>query len=703
MNQILIMSNDPILKEKNTEVLTAGGFRVFTASDALDGLLKVDKNGFDAIIIDDELTDMDGFGACQKIRQYSDIPIVLLGAEPEEKVWAKIDDLGFDMYLKKPVSPRELMARVKAALRRGHSKEKPKAFQDTEPVYTEPAPDETRATRRGKQPESQPTPVVPLQDTAPLRMQKDMDTGRFQQTPGSVDSQRTPVVPRQVTIPASAQKPVEVTPTPQVQRPTSAPPTPPTGISQPGTGFELWKDARVAKLIDALLIGRITEINPVIDISLAAGYAYPEADRLLETAGDETRHILDALVTNNILSKKLFEKLYVDSDGSFQLVPVERCPNCDLGNLTRGQLVEHFVCGNVGLDSDYKSGHAYVCPKCHRELKLVGTDYRSLGMRYRCSDCHEVFATPATKWRNSKTGKIWTAQQLQEVDLFSYSLVTDKRDWLEFQLQPKAQLIEFLKRQGYQVEELAQIHGKSGALHTIDILATMNDGIVKLNLGVGILTATHGESEVGLDELFKFDTRAYDMGLEHKVAIAMPRLSLEAQKFAERQRITVFQARDLGSFMTYLYSKPRPPVVPLTAAGGRYLEGTGPVPGGIASPESQLVGFLKHRGYEVYQNAEIVGRSGTEHIFDIFAQRDDGIIIPTVAVAITRAEKGRAVTIDQVLQFDTKAYDAGIRNKVLVAMPAISPDAKQFATQQRVQVFEGNELDTMIRTWASQR
>lgn len=646
MRKVLILSNDPVFKQKNIKVLAKGGFEVADASDAPGGLLMIDKNGFDAIVIDDELTDMDGFGACQKIRQYSDIPIVLLGTESKEKVLAKVNDLGFDVYLKKPVKPRELMARVKAVLRRGHPKEKARTFQDTEPVHTEPAPEGGRATQRGKQPEIQPTPVAPLQDTAPLR----------------------------------------TTPPPNV---------PPSGA---GTGFELWKDARVARLIDALLIGRIAEINPAIDISLAAGYAYPEADRLLETAGEETIHILESLVTNNILSKKLFEKLYIDPDGSFQLVPVERCPNCDSCNLTRGQLVEHFVCGNVGLDGDYKSGHAYVCPKCHRELKLVGTDYRNLGIRYRCSDCHEVFATPVTKWRNYKTSKIWTTEQLRQVDLCSYNLITDKRDWLEFQLQPKAQLIEFLKRQGYQVEELAQIHGKSGALHTIDILATMNDDIVKLNLGIGILTATHDESEVSLDELFKFDTRAYDMGLENKVAIAMPRLSLEAQKFAERQRITVFQARDIGSFMTYLYSKPRPPVAPLTSAGGRYLEGTGPITDGAANPESQLVGFLTHHSYEVYQKAKITGRSGTEHIFDIFAQRDDGIIIPTVVVAIVRADKSRAVTIDQVVQFDTKAYDAGIRNKVLVAIPAISPDAKQFAIQQRVQVFEGNELDAMIRT-----
>ena len=124
MNQILMMSNDPILKRKNLEVLVSAGFKVIDVSDALDGLLMVDKDGFAAIIIDEELADIDGYRACQKIRQYSSIPIILLGTEISEDVWSKSDELGFDIYLKKPVSPRELGAQIKSLIRRAHYQEK---------------------------------------------------------------------------------------------------------------------------------------------------------------------------------------------------------------------------------------------------------------------------------------------------------------------------------------------------------------------------------------------------------------------------------------------------------------------------------------------------------------------------------------------------------------------------------------------------
>lgn len=114
MNQVLMISSDPIVKQKSLEVLVNAGFKVTDVSDALDGLLMVDKNGFSAIIIDEELADMDGYRACQKVRQHSQVPIILLGTEPSENIWPRVDELGFDVYLKKPVSSRELVARVKS-------------------------------------------------------------------------------------------------------------------------------------------------------------------------------------------------------------------------------------------------------------------------------------------------------------------------------------------------------------------------------------------------------------------------------------------------------------------------------------------------------------------------------------------------------------------------------------------------------------
>lgn len=770
MNKILVLSNDPVFKQKNIEVLAEGGFQVADAPDALDGLLMIDKNGFDIIVIDEELSGIDGYWACKKIRQYSEIPIILLGAEPAEEIWAKANEFGFDVYLKKPIGPRELMAHIKAILRRTRGEEEIEPSREEKLAEVEPAPaaplpevepvrlEETVEPEKpvGVQPrkiicsncksdnpagqkfcgtcgakltdETQPTLVTPLPETGPVRLQRGFGPEKpsERETPAAMPV--APVTPLPETKPVRlerAAEPVVTQPQPvKVGKPvqtqaTPVTPLPETGparlekamvpkITQPqlavkapssvgNIGFGAWEDARVTRLFDALAIGKIAEIDPVIDISVKGGFTYPALDKLVGTSGEGSVHILEALVRDNILDRKPFEKLHVDPEGSLQLVPVERCPNCGSGNLIKGQLIEHFNCGNVALDQDYTSDHKYVCPKCKKELKLLGTDYRYAGTQYRCSDSGDTFPTPVTKWRSLRTGKIWATEELQEVWLYSYSLSPDKRDWLEFQLKPKAQLVDFLRHQGYQVEELAEIHGASGAVHTIDILATRDDGLAKFHLGIGILSALPGEKEVRLEELFKFDTAAYDTGINYKVVMAIHKLSPEAMKFAERQKIGVFDASDPEALTSLFSSQPHTSPAVLTRAKARYLSELGAQSG----PQAQLTEFLRYRGYEVFEKAKVPGKSGAEHIFDIFAQRDDVIVKPTIAVAIATADEGQAVGVGKVAQFDAEAFDAGIRNKVFVAIPQTIPEAKQFARQQRIRVLDEHELEGLIRSSAA--
>ena len=117
MTQVLLMSNDPIFKSKSVEAIAKAGYRVTEVSDAFDGLLLVDRDGFSTIIIDEELADIDGYRAFEKTRQYSRSPLILIGTEPPEVVWSRVSKEQFDVYLKKPVSPVELVEQIKIAVK----------------------------------------------------------------------------------------------------------------------------------------------------------------------------------------------------------------------------------------------------------------------------------------------------------------------------------------------------------------------------------------------------------------------------------------------------------------------------------------------------------------------------------------------------------------------------------------------------------
>jgi hypothetical protein len=454
----------------------------------------------------------------------------------------------------------------------------------------------------------------------------------------------------------------------------------------------IWQDVRAAKLVDLLVSGKLAEITPTIDISLSSGAVYTQVDSALETRGTETINILEALARDHILIRKPFEKLRVDPEGSFQLVPVERCPHCDSGNLASGKLIEHFNCGNVGLEQDFKNDYKYVCSKCNRELKLLGTDYHYVGMQYKCLGCNEMFPTPLIKWRSLKTGKIWTVEELSDAWIYSYSFNVDKRDWLMFQLKPKVQIVDFLKKQGYQVQEQAQITGGSGAVHTVDILATRDDGLIKFQVGIGILTALPGEAEVNLRELFNFDTRCYDMHIDYKVVIPMPKLSAEAAKFAQQQNIQSFEAKDLSDLISFINRQVNLSPAESTVEEAIYHKEMGT----LEWIQARVAAFLMNHGYEVFRNQTTIGKSGIGYTFDIFAQRDDIIVIPSLAIAIVSDSTGQEVGKDRVAQFDAEAFDAGIKNKTFVGIPEISPQARQLAQRLKMIVLGQKELESII-------
>jgi general secretion pathway protein E len=252
--------------------------------------------------------------------------------------------------------------------------------------------------------------------------------------------------------------------------------------------------------------------------------------------------------------------------------------------------------------------------------------------------------------------------------------------------------VDFLKNQGYQVHELAQLTGRSGAVHTVDVLAIRDDIVTKIYFGIGILVAAAGEPEVGLEALFKFDTRAYDIGINYKVVIAIPKLGAEAMNFAGRQMIRAYEAKTLAAVVADLTQFDRSRV----GMQSRVETIENQVASASGSARIMVVKFLRSRGYEVYERALILGKSGVEHLFDIFARKDDKIVVPTIAISIASSSTGDPVGLDEISKLDAAAFDAGIRNKVFIGLPQISNQARQFAVQQKIDVLEQQDLGKLM-------
>jgi DNA-binding response OmpR family regulator len=118
-NRILLIEDDARLAEMVQDYLRQAGFRVERASSGAAGLARQARDVFDAIILDLMLPDMDGLDVCRIIRARAAVPILMLTARGDAADRVIGLELGADDYLPKPFEPRELLARLRAVLRRG--------------------------------------------------------------------------------------------------------------------------------------------------------------------------------------------------------------------------------------------------------------------------------------------------------------------------------------------------------------------------------------------------------------------------------------------------------------------------------------------------------------------------------------------------------------------------------------------------------
>ena len=115
---ILIVDDEVLIRNVIKEYLLNEGYKVLEAKDGFDALRVISDNKVDLIVLDIMMPKMDGFTCLSEIRKTKNIPVIMLSARKEETDKLNSFDLGVDDYVTKPFSPKELVARVKAHLKR---------------------------------------------------------------------------------------------------------------------------------------------------------------------------------------------------------------------------------------------------------------------------------------------------------------------------------------------------------------------------------------------------------------------------------------------------------------------------------------------------------------------------------------------------------------------------------------------------------
>jgi general secretion pathway protein E len=234
----------------------------------------------------------------------------------------------------------------------------------------------------------------------------------------------------------------------------------------------------------------------------------------------------------------------------------------------------------------------------------------------------------------------------------------------------RGELREYLQRQGYRVSDDAKVLGKSGIKHSFDMLAEKNDGFSTHTVCIGIASGGDKEAEAGV--IFDLANRAFDAGINNRLLIAVPGFSEKSKQLASKQRIKVIDGDAIGSLLVVKDKVPVKADLPLrfeTAA--------------------ELAESLVTRGYRVEVKGKLTGKSGVDYTFDILARIEGEQVGQTLTVDFLRSHD--EIGLSEVALFDTKAFDCGVDDKVLVVSPGLTPEARQFAQHQRIRVLEHNE------------
>jgi general secretion pathway protein E len=243
---------------------------------------------------------------------------------------------------------------------------------------------------------------------------------------------------------------------------------------------------------------------------------------------------------------------------------------------------------------------------------------------------------------------------------------------MEISPELRTQIREYLEQQGYEVTEGTKLLGNSGIEHTFDMLAQRDDGFTSHTIAIGI--AAGGEKAMEAGAIFNLANKAYDCGILDRILVTIPDLSQEMKQMAHKQRIKVIDGERIEQLLTLK------PTQPVKAEEPVKLE-----------TRKELIKSLANRGYGVKEKAKIKGRSGVEYTFDILAHAENGQVEHRLGIDFLNGEK--EVSLEQVMLFDTKAYEVGVDEKVIVVPVELSPEAQQFAQHQQIKVLKwGQEL-----------
>ena len=274
---------------------------------------------------------------------------------------------------------------------------------------------------------------------------------------------------------------------------------------------------------------------------------YPDVTKLIPPGS--SAEVLDSLLAQGLLIKEYYtSEILCPSCGSSSLKDKYTCVSCHRSHIETGDMIEHYSCGNVDFEAKFDKDGRLLCPKCRKELKVIGTDYRRVGKLFRCNDCGKASSIPRVAHVCQNCGTVSTPENAQLRILHEYRINGKKRKEIESIAGIYGPLVDFLEKEGFKIESPAFVEGKSGIEHPFDIAAEISGNRTLLDI------RTDKES-VGEIEVLTFFAKTMDVAHWEAILIAVPRASESARRFSRQYSITLVEGHNMNEILASIAAR----------------------------------------------------------------------------------------------------------------------------------------------------
>ncbi len=221
-----------------------------------------------------------------------------------------------------------------------------------------------------------------------------------------------------------------------------------------------------------------------------------------ENEDKTTRDNLEKLVSSKFLTKYPSElTIACPKCQSVNINSHYTCQNCNSSDFIKGEVMEHNKCGYTDLSRVFedKSLDKLICPKCNKELKLIGVDYFRLESAFKCRKCTVIFSSPYQTFDcNECKLKSIKFTELGWKNVFTYSLSASKISEIKQQVVSLEEIEKYIRNLGFKVNTDYLIQSSNQSLGPFDIVAQKNDSTI-------IINSLGDDIEDNFSKLFEFN------------------------------------------------------------------------------------------------------------------------------------------------------------------------------------------------------